>query len=349
MIALQDIKHLHIELTTKCNARCPMCMRNYRGYEFNSGYPTCELTLDQFQTIVTPEVLAQLIAPLPLSGSFQPVYHGTTGVTFNGNLGDFAAARDALEIVEYISAHNVPVRINTNGSLRSTAWWAKLAKPNVTIGFALDGLADTHSVYRLDTDWHKIIDNAKAFIAAGGQALWRFIPFDHNRHQEHACQQLARELGFVDFENIYDGRDSGPVFDRQGNFSHQIGNDSRPSNVVPALTPLLHNHVHWYNAKTVRHSRDTETLNIRCLHKTNREIYIAADGSVYPCCYLGFYPHTMNHPGNRELAPMVQENNALHYPLDHCLEWFESVEQAWSRASIADGRPYQCVSTCGKI
>jgi hypothetical protein len=56
----------------------------------------------------------------------------------------------------------------------------------------------------------------------------------------------------------------------------------------------------------------------------------------------------MSHPGNKELAPMVQENNALQYPLEHCLAWFESVEQAWSNPSIAEGRPYQCVSTCGK-
>jgi hypothetical protein len=85
-----------------------------------------------------------------------------------------------------------------------------------------------------------------------------------------------------------------------------------------------------------------------CLHKKNQEIYIAADGSVYPCCYLGFYPQTMSHPGNKELAPMVKENNALEYSLEHCLAWFESIEQAWNHSSIAEGRPYQCVYTCGK-
>jgi hypothetical protein len=57
----------------------------------------------------------------------------------------------------------------------------------------------------------------------------------------------------------------------------------------------------------------------------------------------------MSHPGNKELAPMVKENNALEYSLEHCLEWFESIEQAWNHSSIAEGRPYQCVSTCGKI
>jgi hypothetical protein len=56
----------------------------------------------------------------------------------------------------------------------------------------------------------------------------------------------------------------------------------------------------------------------------------------------------MAHPGNQELAPMVTENNALEYPLEHCLQWFDAVEKAWSQNSIAEGRPYQCVNSCGK-
>lgn len=27
----ENIKGLHLELTTKCNAMCPMCNRNFRG------------------------------------------------------------------------------------------------------------------------------------------------------------------------------------------------------------------------------------------------------------------------------------------------------------------------------
>lgn len=346
MLSLSDIRHLHVELTTNCNARCPMCMRNYRGYEYNSGYPACELTLTKFKQIVSAELLAQLIKPEPRQGGFQPVLHCWRGVSFNGNLGDFAAATDALEIVQYIVDHRVPVRINTNGSLRNPKWWSKLALPNVTVGFALDGLADTHSLYRQDTDWHKIIANAQAFIEAGGRALWRFIPFDHNRHQEKQCRDMAETLGFAEFENIYDGRDNGPVFDRHGKFSHHIGLDQGPSQ--PILEPLLQNHITWYNAKTYRHPKDTPELDIKCLHKTNREIYIAADGSVYPCCFLGFYPATMKHPGNEELRTLVRENNALEFPLEHCLNWFDSVEHSWQQPSIAGGRTYQCVSTCNR-
>ena len=349
MLKLSDVRHIHVELTTKCNARCPMCMRNYRGYEYNSGYPSCELSLENFQHIVTPEILQQLIEPEPKIGNFQPILHVFRGISFNGNLGDFASAKDAVEIVEYISQYNVPIKINTNGSLRNAAWWARLALPNVVVGFALDGLADTHHLYRQDTDWHRIIEHAQALIAAGGHAWWRFIPFEHNQHQEADCRQLARELGFENFENIYDGRDNGPVFDRYGNFSHQIGTDTRPAHIVPDIKPLLESHVTWYNAKTIQHPKDTTELNIQCLHKQNREIYLAADGSVYPCCFLGFYPQTMNHPGNQELRKLVHENNALEYPLEHCLNWFDQIEQSWQAASIAQGRTYQCVTTCNRL
>jgi MoaA/NifB/PqqE/SkfB family radical SAM enzyme len=324
-------------------------MRNYRGMDFNSGYPVCELSLAQFQHIFTPDVLSAITRPEPEINGRAPVSYEFLGLIFNGNLGDFSSAKDGVEIVKYLVSHNVRVMITTNGSARTPDWWASLALPGVEIGFALDGLEDTHTLYRQDTDWHKIIKNAQAFIAAGGRATWRFIPFDHNRHQEQACRDMAQQLGFAEFENIYDGRDTGPVFSRTGEFSHRIGHDIGPAHIVPDIKPMLENHITWYNSQTFKEAKDTPELNIQCIHKRNREIYVAADGSVYPCCFLGFYPGQMNHPGNQELATLVYQNNALEYPLAQCLEWFDRVEQTWQLNSIAEGRTFQCVKTCNKI
>ena len=333
MLKLSEIRRVHIELTTRCNARCPMCMRNYRGYNYNSGYPDIELYFTDIVRIFNKKTLSQLAQ--------DPRY----GVNFNGNLGDFAVSRDGVEIANYFADAGVKVNINTNGSSRSPAWWARLARPEVKIGFALDGLADTHALYRQDTDWHKIIENAKAYINAGGYAIWRFVPFDHNRHQEEQCRRLAKELGFAEFENIYDGRDAGPVYSRTGEFSHWLG----PAGNPPPIKDMLQSHVTWFDSKTIKIQKDTPELNLRCQHKVNREIYLAADGTVYPCCYLGFYPTQMHHAGNSQIKEIVRENNALQEDLEHCLEWFNQVEESWANESIAAGRLYACVNSCNQI
>lgn len=349
MLQLADIKHVHVELTTKCNARCPMCMRNYRGGEFNSGYPLTELSLDQFRCIFPESFLSSLMAPLPAVGDFQPRWFGKSGMTFNGNLGDFCAARDGLDIVRYLTDHAVPVYVNTNGSLRTKSWWRQLGELGITVGFALDGLADTHHLYRQDTDWHTIIANATEFIAAGGRAVWRFVPFDHNQHQMQACQELSQQLGFAEFENIYDGRDKTPVYTRDGRFSHHIGKLlPTESETPPSWHDSVQNHITWYDKNTVKLINDTEQLDLRCKHIIDREIYLAADGTVYPCCFLGFYPKSMHHPGNRELRDLVTDNNALEVGLEKAISWFYQVERSWNQPSIAQGRTYQCVSTCNR-
>ena len=328
VLTLDQIQQVHVELTTRCNARCPMCLRNFRGVEYNSGYPITELTLEQFTKILTPAILQQL----------------SRGVNFNGNLGDFGLARDAVAIVNFLIENQVPVHINTNGSIRSADWWQQLAQPKVSIAWALDGLADTHNLHRQDTDWYRVIEHATAFINAGGRAIWKFIKFNHNQHQIDQCRNMARELGFAAFDLVDQGRNRSPVFTRTGEFTHWIGEPWTDN--TPAVEPMLESLVTWYDAKTIKHAQDTTPLNLNCVHLATKEIYLAADGTVYPCCFLGFYPTTMQHADNNHIRELVHENNALEYGLEHAMHWFTKVEQTWKQPSIAQGRLYTCVNSC---
>ena len=296
MINISQVRELHIELTTRCNAHCPQCPRNYRGYDFNSGYPTTELSLSDIKQIFSPEFLKQIRV-----------------VNLNGNLGDFGLATQGPEIVQYLISAGIPqVVINTNASMRTTDWWSKLAIPGVKIHFGIDGLADTHTLYRQGTDWHKILANAQAFIQAGGYAVWQFIPFEFNQHQQAQCQVMATEMDFKKFLVIDQGRNTGPVYTRKGKFSHWLSTETTQA---PPVGELVEHHLTWFDSRTYQHELDQMPLRTNCLTKNLKSIYVSANGGVYPCCYLGFYPDQMQMPGNDQTAKIVSENNALIYGL----------------------------------
>jgi MoaA/NifB/PqqE/SkfB family radical SAM enzyme len=60
MFALADLKSLHLEITNRCQAACPMCSRNHHGGLDNILMKNSDWSLKDFQNIVLP-VADQLI------------------------------------------------------------------------------------------------------------------------------------------------------------------------------------------------------------------------------------------------------------------------------------------------
>ena len=84
-----------------------------------------------------------------------------------------------------------------------------------------------------------------------------------------------------------------------------------------------------------------------------KSIYIAANGDVGPCCFLGFYPKTYgagqyHQATNAQIIPLISKNNALEYPLEECIKWFESVENSWKISNYEQGRLVICDNVCGQ-
>jgi|TARA_B110000879_G_C11159100_1_gene508256 MoaA/NifB/PqqE/SkfB family radical SAM enzyme len=186
-----------------------------------------------------------------------------TRVNLCGNFGDPAAAPDFFKIVEYFVDNKIRVIISTNGGLRTPFLWASIAGPLVLAQFHIDGDEDTNHMYRVGTRFDKIMANAKGFIDAGGQANWTFIPFAHNEHVIDKCEKIANDMGFISFKvkKTY----------RVGNNNPGVGTEIElPSEKF--MNEVVH--------------KKTET-EIRCKVKEDDELYIACDGDIAPCCWVG--------------------------------------------------------------
>jgi len=188
MYRYDEIQTVHLEMTDSCNAACPMCARNINGGQDNPQLPNTELSIDDIKKIFPIDFVKQL----------HRLY-------MCGNYGDPISAKDTLEAFSYFRDcnSNIMLSMHTNGSAKKPEWWTKLAEVIGSKGyviFGLDGLEDTNHLYRQNTIWSKIMENARAFIKAGGRARWDYIVFAHNEHQVEEAEALSKSMGFEKFQ-----------------------------------------------------------------------------------------------------------------------------------------------------
>lgn len=280
MYRYTDLETLHVEITTGCNAACPMCPRNVLGERPNLHLPAAQLLLDDVQRILPPDFVRQL----------RRVY-------LCGNYGDPIMAADTLDVLAYMRRENPNLRlgVHTNGSGRAATWWTRLAGLVDYCRFGIDGLADTNAVYRRNTDWTTILESVRAFVAAGGRAEWDYLVFQHNEHQVEEARQLAAELGFSAFYTKATARFFHP---RTGRRLKRIPILNRSGRRVGYLEPPLQDR--WQNSALADLDRIAaaggyrdflRSTPIYCKVAAARSLYLSAEGLVFPCCWLGgIYP-----------------------------------------------------------
>ena len=87
------------------------------------------------------------------------------------------------------------------------------------INFDLDGLWDTHHIYRINTKFENVFNNAKSVISTTkAQVHWKYIVFEHNKHQVEKAKELAIKEGFHTFSTVKTNRDFSPP--SSGKFVH---------------------------------------------------------------------------------------------------------------------------------
>ena len=142
---LDEVKQVQIGITTRCNSHCRFCFREEllrkHGDKMLFKDNPFDLPFDIFKNIFKETNL--------------------TDVQFCGNKGDAIFHPDFHKILDYTIDQGVFVSLSTNGSAFSKDWWYQLGKRmKGEVTFALDGLEDTHGMYR-GTSFKKVYEKGR--------------------------------------------------------------------------------------------------------------------------------------------------------------------------------------------
>lgn len=317
MYNLKDITSIHLELTTRCQARCPMCPRRINGGILNPLFELTEIDLEIFKKWFSVSFIRQL-----------------DKINLCGNLGDPIIASDCLEILQYVRDINPTMYLgmHTNGSARNSEWWIKLAKLDVKIVFGIDGLADTHKLYRIDTDYDKIIENATSFINAGGTADWTMLVFEHNEHQIEQCKALSSKLGFNKFTLKHTSRFQDKKF-------HVLDDSGRTTHILYATEKSKD------MILKIEQSSKIARPCISCKAKQWNELYVGATGTVSPCCWLDLSWTIPNHQHRVEYMDRIKMLPSLRQgSFEEIFDsgYFNLIEDTWNNEPLKE-----CAKQCG--
>ncbi len=336
---INQVKKIHIEHTSKCNLLCPQCARVFDG-KVAPSLELDELTVDDYKSLFTEEFVPQI-----------------DKVWWCGNFGDPIASNTFMDSAKFLKSAGIPhLEINTNGSARSKDWWQELAGVIDRCVFSIDGLKDTNHVYRVNSNWDKIIENVKSYIDAGGTAHWDYLIFDHNVDQLAEAKNLATDLGFqsMSFKNTsrFVTTDKikqafTQVKTKKKNYS--ISSENNPNKT--RYEQIVDEYGSFENY--------VDVTDISCKYKNNKVMYIDYKFKVWPCCWLGAptYFHGDKNIQKKQIRKLESRfekdfNSLRKHDLKTIFnhDWFaNSLADSWNNTMADEKNPklFTCGRTCG--
>lgn len=379
------VRKLHIELSNNCNAACPFCPRYFLGTEtVRPDLDLQQINLKKFTNWFRPDFIRNLSKVL-LCGT-----HGDPATAKD--------IYEICEyILENNSSVSINIHTN-GGLRNSGFWnsLGKLFKgTNCVVVFSIDGLEDTNHIYRRNVSWKKLIKNVSAYNETGARSNWEYLVFGHNEHQIDEARNLSKDLGFHEFsiKRALGFEEEGtvshkPIYDKEGNLQRYIyppnsdyylnanTNYEYDYKDIPNKIDLswLYTYDKNYNP-TVEKNLETfdyasipkwlqkiEKLEIECKScigsGSDSEIYVACDGIVYPCCYIGTeaYSDSITYD-SLQLKKIIREYGLDYFNLNyHSLhtiiyddKHLDSLyANSWHAEKFTSGMISFCSSTCGK-
>jgi MoaA/NifB/PqqE/SkfB family radical SAM enzyme len=285
------------------------------------------------------------------ANNFKKIFNDVTipnlnRIIFNGNFGDPIINNELFSILDYAVNKwpTVLLDFSTNGAIRNVDWWTEFAvryKNNIQVRFCIDGLEDTNHIYRINVKFDKAIANARAFIQAGGNAVWQWITFRHNQHQVESAKKLAEQYGFKSFKIKEYAKTQGFVFTNNTNGYWIMPNNNDPEPARPTkFEPVVRKDFKHLARQELKWQASNRQID--CATINTKTVYICATGHVYPCSWTGQYPNQYKYT-NFDQAIGTVDNNAIAIGFEKSIEWFSKVEKSWKCTSTKNGMLSICL------
>lgn len=322
---------MQIDITSYCNARCGACARNIAGGKTQPWLQLSHFDKHIWYRLFTEDTINTEILKLKL----------------NGNWGDPGMHPDLPELISVFGKCNpeASVQICTNGGTHNEEWWSSLGNAlsrNTkyhAVDFAIDGLEDTHSIYRRSTDYNKILANAISFAKAGGKSRWIMTLFDYNIHQIDEAIEVARKNNFTSIKFRYSHTKNALV--ETPTEEYRLHTDKADKVTLPD-TVYFNNSV-MFSENSTKHTTDS-----KCPWYRDERIQIGPWGNVWPCCYIADVMEGITEINQREQLekemPNQEWNNLTNHSLNDILshKWFNST----LNSAVEHGKYAVCINNC---
>ena len=235
--------YIKIEPTQFCHLRCPGCPHSDPAVrkQFNKKM---QLKFEDFKELVDP--LSDTLIGISLSNFGEPMW-----------------CEDLPKMIEYSNKKNIGTMFPTNLSVPLSEGQAeKLVKAGLDmIMVSLDGATkETYSVFRVGGNFDLVVENVrklsdakKKFNLSTPHIQWKFIVFDHNKHEVEYVKRNYLKMGFD---------------------SYSIESDWMDKTTLKTLYKKAYH-------KNLRNRK------MPCFWLWHTMI-ISWDGEVLPCCNIGF-------------------------------------------------------------
>lgn len=333
---LNKIKKLQLEISNFCNATCIGCRRS----DPETLTPRYDLA-NSDPTFINLDIIKKIID--------DPLFLEIEEIEFCGTIDEPLAHPQFIEILDLFSDERTDlfVRIHTNAAIRNEYFYIDLAEALIKfdkheVRFSIDGLEESHKIYRGDLDYKKIMKHAETFINYGGHAVWQMLQFPWNENEVEDCRTLAQEMKFKKI-----------VVRRDRTFSSTLSVVDI-KRLRQEKTPSKHRE-RTLDFK-MPHERDED---ITCHYQNEGMIFMNYQGRIFPCCFIAnldlvnfsqrsiqFFDEIYGKYGN-------EFNNLHEHSLTDIMNsiWYQkTLTASWSSmfGNIENPKLLVCSISCGK-